>query len=213
MSVGLAVFDLDGTLIDSSEDLATAGNAARKHLGLSALSTATVASYVGDGLDRLIERLIEDPLQRPEAKRVFQIAYDQDCCATTRPYPGVVEALTQLQAADWCLAVATNKPLIFAMRMLDELGLGEFFGDLVRGGDQAKKPDPGQLIELMQVTGIPAAQTWMIGDHHTDLQAGRAAGVSVMWCSWGIGRRDAGPIDAIAESPHAWGRLLGAVVP
>jgi phosphoglycolate phosphatase len=114
--------------------------------------------------------------------------------------------LDQLRHAGWLLAVATNKPLAFTLSILDACGLDQFTE--VRGGDAARKPDPGQLLSILAELGADHARSWMVGDHRTDILAGRAAGCAVMWCSWGIGRREDLPIDAQADHPDDVVRLL-----
>ncbi len=202
------IFDLDGTLVDSREDLAEAGNQARAALALPALSLAQVAVMVGDGAATLIERLTTgcSPGQRARALAAFLAHYAEHCCDRTRPYPGVPEMLGQLRAAGWLLALATNKPLAFTLDILDACGLDHFTE--VRGGDGARKPAPGQLLSILAELGAESSRSWMVGDHRTDILAGRAAGCAVMWCSWGIGRRDGLAIDAQADHPDDVVRLL-----
>jgi phosphoglycolate phosphatase len=204
------VFDLDGTLIDSREDIAAAANAARRSLGLADLPLPTVVSYVGDGAETLIERLTPGcaPAQRAQALAAFKAHYAVHCCDATRPYPGVPEALAALAAAGWALGVATNKPDAFAAEILRRLGLGQRFG-AVAGGDGAKKPDPASVRTVLARLGADAASSWMAGDHHTDIRAGRAAGCRVLWCAWGIGGRDGLAVDAEASAASDLPLMLG----
>lgn len=206
MGPSLAIFDLDGTLVDSREDLAEAGNAARLAVGLPALAVAEVAACVGDGLDRLIERLVPDGA-RDAAKAAFLAAYAGGCTRRTRAYDGVAGALAALRTAGWRTAVATNKPEAFSRRILVHLGLMSLL-DGLRGGDGAKKPDPGQLLSLMGELGSSPEATWMVGDHRTDLLAARAAGCRSCFCGWGIGSRDGLEPDRIAASPCELPQLL-----
>lgn len=202
------IFDLDGTLVDSREDLARAGNQARRELGLDGLGLEAVARFVGDGVDMLIERLTpgrSEP-ERARARAAFLAFYGDHCTERTRPYPGIEAMLDTLRDRGWLLAVATNKPLVYTVAILDACGLDQFTE--VRGGDVARKPDPGQLLSILSELGAAPARSWMVGDHLTDILAGRAAGCSVMWCSWGIGRRDELPIDALAGSPDEVVRLV-----
>jgi len=198
--VRLAIFDLDGTLVDSTGDLAAAGNVARASLGLPALPVAAVASFVGDGAEKLLERLTPDatPAQRAQAMAAFKAHYRIHCTDTTTAYDGVPAMLAFLAGAGWHLGVATNKPQEFSERILAHLGLAECFV-LVVGGDGPRKPDPGQLQRIMVHAAIPPERTWMIGDHRTDILAGRAAGCRVLWCRWGIGRHDGLAADAVAD--------------
>lgn len=206
----IAIFDLDGTLVDSRADLAAAGNQARAAIGLAHLPEAEVALMVGDGLQRLIERLTPgaDPAARATALARFQQAYAAGCCQRTRCYAGVPEALDACAGQGWRLAVATNKPLAFTRRILDHLGLSPRLA-AVRGGDGPKKPDPAQLQSIIGELGGDPQRTWMVGDHRTDILAGRAAGCRVLFCSWGMGHADGHAADATASHPRDWPGLLG----
>jgi phosphoglycolate phosphatase len=195
------IFDLDGTLIDSRVDLAASGNYARGVVGLPALPLAQVISYVGDGVDKLIERLVPAAEKRAAAKQAFEAHYHDHCCDATRPFDGLVEALNRLRADGWLLAVATNKPDAFTHAILTGCGIADRFV-AVRGGDGPRKPDPGQLRSILKELGGDAAQSWMIGDHHTDIRAGRAAGCRVLFCGWGMGHADGEAVDATITHPH-----------
>jgi len=193
------VFDLDGTLIDSRQDIAAAANVARQALGLSVLPLSTVVSYVGDGAEKLIERLTPGSTipQRVTAMTAFKGHYAEHCCDATKPYPGIADLLAALAASGWQLGVATNKPTAFAEIILARLELTRWL-PVVVGGDGAKKPDPESVLTVLSRLGSTGALSWMVGDHHTDIQAGRAAGCRVMWCHWGIGDRQDLPVDAEA---------------
>ncbi|MDA3961982.1 MAG: HAD-IA family hydrolase [Planctomycetota bacterium] len=203
------LWDLDGTLVDSTLDLAAAGNACRAALGLPPLDVATVASYVGNGLGKLLERLCPDadPVGLAVARDEFVAHYAKHCADQTPVFPGVSELLAVIAAAGIPQAVVTNKPLSFTTTILDHHQLSAHFAAVI-GGDGPKKPAPDQLLEACQRCGVDPAAVWMVGDHHTDLQAGRAAGCRVAWVGWGIGKRDDGPIDVCVDTPE---QLLAAL--
>ncbi len=203
------IFDLDGTLIDSRVDLAASGNHARGSVGLSALPLAQVVSYVGDGIDKLIERLVPEASKRAAAKYEFGAHYRYHCCDATRPFDGLVETLDRLRADGWLLAVATNKPDVFTHAILHGCGIADRFA-AVRGGDGPRKPDPGQLRSILTELHGDAAQSWMIGDHHTDIRAGRAAGCRVLFCGWGMGHADGEQVDATISDPRQLVLVLSA---
>jgi phosphoglycolate phosphatase len=203
----LAIFDLDGTLVDSRRDLADAGNAARAALGLPALPLAAIVGMIGDGAGKLIERLVPagDGAARQQAMAAFSADYATRLTNHTAAYLGIPEALAALRADGWAIAVATNKPLRFAAPILQQLGLQV---DSLRGGEGPKKPDPAMLHELIAELGATTASTWMIGDHHTDLQAAAAAGIRSVHCTWGFGCRQGAAATAVAAHPRELAGIL-----
>ncbi len=198
----LAIFDLDGTLVDSRTDIARAANHARAALGLAPYALDTVVAFVGDGAAKLIERMTpgSDAAGRARALAAFEAHYGAHCCVDTEVYPGIVALLAALQAAGWSLAVATNKPDAMTHTLLAGLDLLRWFA-AVRGGDGPRKPDPGQLTALMTELDAAPATTWMIGDHRTDIGAAHAAGCRVVFCRWGFGQRDGLDVDAEIAAP------------
>lgn len=198
----LICFDLDGTLVDSREDIAAAANAARTTFGLAALPVPTVASYVGNGLTKLLERAAPEVAvaDRSRLTEAFHAHYLPHCCDRTTLYPGVAETIHKLAERGWTIVVATNKPGRYVQPICNALGIaGHIAG--YRGGDGPKKPDPTMLHELAAETGQPLR--WMIGDHDTDLKAGRAAGAQTVFCTWGIGHAGESPFDhAIDAMPQ-----------
>ncbi|MBA3847894.1 MAG: HAD hydrolase-like protein, partial [Planctomycetes bacterium] len=158
-----ALIDLDGTLVDSRADIAASANHARAALGLAALPIAEIQSFVGDGAARLIERVTPGVSgdDRGRAVIAFHAHYAAHCCDATEAYPGAIAALARLSAAGWAVGVCTNKPLTYSERILAHCGLRV---DGVRGGDRTRKPEPGQLQELIAAFASTPARTWMIGD-------------------------------------------------
>lgn len=202
------LFDLDGTLIDSVADLATGINLLRRELDLPPLELSTVRSYVGDGATMLVKRALPEGAFNPGRLQRFLDLYGRHLQERTVVYPGIREFLISLSGRN--LAVVTNKPLDFSLRLLDGLGLRQHF-PVVVGGEScaAKKPDPQPVLEALRRLGAPAAGAVMIGDHHTDLRAGRGAGVATCFCAWGIGEDGGEPCDFRAQTPADLPRLLG----
>jgi phosphoglycolate phosphatase len=182
------IWDLDGTLVDSSADLAAAVNAARAAASLAPLDEVVVRSAIGDGMDQLLRRTLPELGEAglPRAREDFRSAYAIACARHTIAYAGISELLAAATAAHWRQAVVTNKPLSFALRILEHLRLRQHFTSII-GGDGVKKPRPDGVIAALAACGALAAPSWMIGDHHTDLQAGRAAGLRTAFCTWGLG--------------------------
>jgi phosphoglycolate phosphatase len=200
MTTRVAIFDLDGTLVDSRADLAAAGNYARTQVGLTALPLAQIISYVGDGLEHLIARLVPEAAHRTAAKGAFEDYYAAHCCDESKPYDGIIACLQQLRDRGWHCAVATNKPGRFTDIMLPGCGLASYF-TAVESGDGIKKPAPGQLLSVMSAAHAEAKNCWMIGDNHTDIRAGQAAGCRVAFCLWGFGQDDGLIPDARVAQP------------
>ena len=190
----LLVFDLDGTLVDSTRDLATATNAALQRVapGQPALPVETVLGFVGNGARVLIEKTLQHAgVDRPadDVLPVFLECYDRCLLDTTRPYPGIPEALGALAGCP--LAVLTNKPGPLARRLLEGLGLAPRFARIWGPGDvPARKPDGAGLVRLVEELGATPSTTWMIGDSPVDAQTARAAGVRIAGVTWGLAPED-----------------------
>ena len=185
----LFIFDLDGTLIDSRADLAAATNQMRAQHDLPPLSLEKVVAYVGDGARMLAIRALEGaPVDPDLAAAQIAAAYAGHLLDFTVPYPGVTDGLRALHAAGHTLALVTNKPAPHARRLLEHFGWAPLFAVQLGGGDTPElKPSPLPLQIAMQRTGHSPANSWMIGDHHTDLEAARRAGVRSIFLESGFG--------------------------
>ena len=209
---GLAIFDLDGTLLDTRADLAAALNRTRKRLGLAPVPQETVVRAVGNGVRRLIERTIpetESALPLEEKVAIQSEEYMNGLFDATIPYPGVDETLRALKAAGWKLAVLSNKPDLATKSLMEHFGWNVLF-DVVQGGAPSipLKPDPASVDFIIRATGYqgPRGNVWMIGDNYTDLEAGRRAGVKRCFCRYGIGRANGEPADFGTDEILAWTR-------
>jgi len=186
----LLVFDLDGTLVDSTRDLAAATNAALRRVApdAKALPVETILGFVGNGARVLVEKTLRHAgldLPADEVLPVFLECYERGLLDTTRPYPGIPEALEALETCP--LAVLTNKPGPLARKLLEGLGLAPRFARIWGPGDvPARKPDGAGLALLMKELGATPATTWMIGDSPVDLQTARAASVRIAGVTWGL---------------------------
>jgi phosphoglycolate phosphatase len=186
------LLDLDGTLIDSRQDLAAATNRLLAEVGLAPLPLETVCSYVGRGARALVRRALEaaDPDGRvprsPTVLRRFLGHYEQVLLDSTVAFPGVREGLVRLRSAGVGLAVVTNKPIAPTRRILDGLDLAEMF-TVILGGDSlaTKKPDPALLIAAASALSVRLDGCLMVGDSDVDMEAAANAGVQGVWCSWG----------------------------
>ncbi len=188
--VRLVVFDLDGTLVDSAGDIATAVNAtlARIAPGSPPLALDAVSSYIGNGAGRLLARSLSARGidVRPEDALPFFLEYYRECLLdTTRLYPGVLETLDALSGR--ALTVLTNKPGDMSRTILEGLGVAGRFSRIWGAGDVPdRKPDPAGLLLLMREVGATGEQTVLVGDSAIDVRTGRAAGVRTIGVTYGL---------------------------
>jgi phosphoglycolate phosphatase len=200
----LLVFDLDGTLIDSAQDLCNSVNAALAESGFPALPDPAIASFVGNGAPMLVRRSLGmacgvAPEQVDEkllagAYEFFLKHYRQHKLDFTYAYDGVLEALAALKnlhdapgETPRIMAVLTNKPVRPARGICEGLGMADYFLHIY-GGDSfpVKKPDPLGLRTLMEESGAGPEETVMIGDSQVDVETARNAGAWSIGCAFGF---------------------------
>jgi phosphoglycolate phosphatase len=210
------VLDLDGTITNSLPDIAAALNRSLGVHGQPPLPLEQVRPMVGDGVAQLFQRGYAARGLTPTAEDMAKGLADYTANATegTVLYPGAMAALRALMAEGWCLAVCTNKPAAPARQLLAHVGLLPLLA-AVGAGDSfpVKKPDPDHIRLTLAEAGADPARAVMIGDHHNDVAAGKAAGLPVIFAAWGYGAPTmAAGADAVAESfaevPALCARLL-----
>ena len=195
------LFDLDGTLVDSLADLTCALNLLGGELNHPPLSCEQVRGIVGDGAANLIKRAFgESNYQRDQLSRFLEI-YNEHLLDNTRCYPGISELLDRHPAKR--LAIITNKPFQLTMDLLTGLGLEHHFRVII-GGDSfpKKKPDPLPVLKALEQLGALPTEAVMVGDHHTDLYSGRAAGTRTCFCAYGLGNDDGLNADYRVSQPQ-----------
>jgi phosphoglycolate phosphatase len=189
-----ALLDLDGTLLDSVPDLATAANAMRVELGMTPLREAVIATFVGKGVDRLVERTLAgsqehdelDPALFGRARNSFYRHYHLVNGDKAVIFDGVLDGLKAMRALGLKLAVVTNKPTEFTMPLLQRTGLAGFFAAVVCGDTCArKKPHPQPVLHACSLLGVTPDRAVAIGDSINDAQAGRDAGTRVLVVPYG----------------------------
>ncbi len=185
----LAVFDLDGTLVDAVDDLHASVSHALAAVGLPPRTRAEVLGFVGEGARVLLARSVapRGDLLEP-ALAAWRAHYSEHCLDRTVPYPGIPEVLAR---AGRVLAVHTNKPGAMARKILAGLGLLPRFAVVVGGDDAPRKPDPAGLLGIMARVGAAPAETVFVGDSRHDVETARAAGVELVAVTWGLSPRAA----------------------
>ncbi len=215
----LIVFDLDGTLVDSRRDLASAANALIRERGGEPLPEDAIGRMVGDGAAMLVRRALTAaglPHDASSLPRFLEL-YDDRLLDTTLAYEGIPRVLSLL-ASDATIAVLTNKPLAPSQRILDGLGLSGVIAQTI-GGDSEfpRKPDPSSLRHLMEAFGASPRTTALVGDSWVDYETARGAGAAICLARYGFGyhgvdaaRLDGAEaiVDRADEIPAAVRRLL-----
>lgn len=235
-AVQLLVFDLDGTLINSSTDLCTSVNATLRYAGHRELPALQITSYIGNGAATLLRRALaasSEPLslmQRlPEPSfddicKYFLAYYREHKLDTTETYPGVLEALNDLRSRhpELPMAILTNKPVGPAREICSALGLSSFFFVIYGGDSFAKKPDTEGLLAIIREASdlgsrhlvskepmVPSSVV-MIGDSDVDIQTARRCGVRSLGCSYGLAPEalEASNPDLWSTHPSEWAKAL-----
>ena len=188
---GAIVFDLDGTLIDSRQDITTAVNRMREELGLPPLQLEQVVTMVGEGARKLVERALGPDFSWEEIDRAlgrYLVYYWEVCLETTRAYPGVPEMLASL-GRHYPLALLSNKGEALSRKVLEGLGLAGHFREIL-GGDSlpTRKPDPAGLRLLARKLGIPVRRLLLVGDTWVDAETAKNAGCPFALVEWGFPR-------------------------
>ncbi len=186
MKIRLIIFDLDGTLVNSSVDITNALNYSIGPYGLEKLTVERTISLVGEGITRLIEKLLGESWAdlRGVVLDRFLEYYSEHLADYTLPYPGVRDTLEML--GNYKKAVLTNKREDLSIRLLENLGLSGYF-DIIWGSDSApeKKPSPVPILEMLKKMSCGPEEAVIVGDSNYDIEAGRAAGVRTVAVSYG----------------------------
>ena len=186
------VFDLDGTLVDTAPDLAAATNHVLARAGLAPINESEILPFVGHGAMKMIEQALAahgrraDPLELKEHFDSFIAHYRANIAVNSRPYPGIIAALTSFQRQGASLAVCTNKMEVHARALLDALDMTKHFAALT-GGDSlgVSKPNPKHLTGTIDLAKGSAARSIMIGDSETDIRTAQAAHIPVVAVNFG----------------------------
>ncbi len=192
MTAPTAVFDLDGTLVDTAPDLLAALDHVLAESGFDRPHRPRDMAIIGKGSKAMIAMALEPHGISPEDPRIepmhrlFLEHYEANIAVHSRPYPGMAEALDRLDAAGVRLAVCTNKYEGLSRQLLDALGLTQRFATIV-GSDTfgARKPDPTSMLGAIERAGGEPSRAVMVGDSRYDIEAARNAGIPVVAFDFG----------------------------
>jgi len=221
-SLKLLVFDLDGTLIDSAQDLCNSVNATLRHCGHEPLPDQQIAGFIGDGAQMLIRRSLAAAYSAPvdeefvgRAYEFFLDYYREHKLDFTYAYAGVIEALRAVSTPPGggrrTMSVLTNKPVRPARAICEALGLAPFFLSIYGGNSfKTKKPDPEGMRAVMSEAGAQPEETVLIGDSEVDVKTAQNAGTWCIGCTFGLAPQtlDAAPPDILVDSPADWTAAL-----
>lgn len=189
--IDLLMFDLDGTLASTGQDLANAVNHVRSRFRLAPLEDRLVYGHVGRGAEHLVRTSLPQDCQHRfgEAMELFLRHYENHLLETTVLYPYVKETLDYFGSKR--RVVVSNKLHRFTVSVLKGLGIEACF-DAILGGDSVaqKKPDPEPLNQVLSAFGVSPVMALMVGDGSTDIEAGKKAGVCTCGVTYGLGKRE-----------------------
>jgi len=185
----IAVFDLDGTLVDSKQDIANSLNWTLTQLGNEPIPLAVIESFVGNGIMPLIKKSVEaagHPEMEEQALALFRERYWECLLDSTEPFPGVISTIETLKNRVK-MAVVSNKLESYTHKILEGLDMARYFGGLVYGGDSlpVKKPDPAALLEIVNKLGGSTAKMVFVGDSAVDIETGKRAGAATIAVTYG----------------------------
>ena len=216
----LLIFDLDGTLIDSREDLANSINAMLRHFKKNELPHEVIASYIGDGAPMLVRRSLGDPDDEnfvQDALLYFMAWYREHKLDTTYVYEGVTEALNAIQKSrdgqPLKMAVLSNKPVGPSRAIVEALGLGPYFFQIYGGNSfHTKKPDPAGVQALLEEAGAFPEETIIVGDSDIDVLTARNAGIFSVGVTYGLAPHtlEDAPPDVLVDRPYELATVLGS---
>jgi phosphoglycolate phosphatase len=213
----LLIFDLDGTLVDSRQDLGNSVNAMLRHFGRHEVPLEVISSYIGDGAPMLVRRALGDPKDEHFvhiALQFFLDYYRKHKLDHTYVYDGVIDALKALSETDTLprkMAVLSNKPVGPSRAIVDALGMNEFFFQVYGGNSfETKKPDPFGVRMLLREANCEASEAALIGDSDVDVVTAQNAGIYSVGCSYGLAPHtlESAPPDVLVDEPLQWVQLF-----
>ena len=187
----LVIFDLDGTLLDTIADLAASANHALKQLGYPTHPVDVIRTFVGNGINKLLERAL--PIHEQTEENVMRMRshfvpyYDMHNADLSQPYPGIVSLLEELQAKGLMIAVASNKYQEATEKLVKHyFPMIDFVEVLGQREGIPVKPDPSIVSDILTKANVSPEETLYVGDSGVDMQTAINAGVDAVGVTWGF---------------------------
>lgn len=221
MASNLIIFDLDGTLAYTIDDITTAVNGMLTRLGYKNRTKTEVLKFINNGARELVRRALPKNAQEAEliidtALALYEEEYAKCYCEKTVPYDGIIEMLRALKKKGYKLAVLSNKQDKFVKNMIDKLFEKKLFTSVMGQGKLPPKPDPAAILATCKVAGAKINSCILIGDSDVDVKTAKNAGVKSIGVSWGyreVGILNAAGVDFIAESPSEIIDIVEKILP
>ena len=221
----MVLIDVDGTLVDSVPDLTFCVDEMMKKLDMPIHGEAKVRTWVGNGVERLVQRALVGKLDGEPDDALYERAYPifielyrDNTSKRSCLYPGVKEGLDYLTAEGYPFGCVTNKAAQFTEPLLQDLGIFDYFSIVISGDTlEKKKPDPMPLLHAAKFFNVAPEKALMIGDSISDVKAARAAGFQIVCMTYGYNHgvdiREANPdaiMDTMTELPEVLSKFRGA---
>lgn len=185
----LVIFDLDGTLLNTIGDLAAAGNHTLAQMGFPQHPEERFKHFVGNGIPKLIERMLPPGHDKPTEQRAYDIFmqyYSQHKSDLTKPYPGMPELVRDIRSQGVICGANSNKAHEFTAELI-RLNYGDYITEVIGfGAGFQPKPDPGAALEIIRRTGVKLQEVLYVGDSDVDIITGHNAGISACAALWGF---------------------------
>ncbi|WP_458699406.1 HAD family hydrolase [Sulfurospirillum sp. 1307] len=183
------IFDMDGTLLDSSYALTCSVNYVRESIGLEPVTTEYLEYYINKPDQNLAKIFYETKEWQKEHRELFSKHYMENANLHVKPYDGAYELLEELKGKNYSLSIATNAFDIFAVNMLKHQNMLDFF-DYIVGANMVEKPkpNPDMIYKISNLNSIPLENTVLVGDSLKDESAAKNAGVDFLFVEWGYGK-------------------------
>lgn len=191
LNTSAILFDLDGTLLDTLEDISDAMNIVMNRYGFPSRASRTYKMAIGSGLKKLVEATLPEEAKNDDLTGRFikdvREEYSRRLHNKTKPYPGIPELLHQLRDMNYPLSVLSNKPQAFTKKIIDHyfkhLNMHPVFG---ARDSFPKKPDPSSAMQIAKILNLPPGSILYLGDTKTDMETARAAGMIPIGVLWGF---------------------------